>query len=233
MIATVNTLGQPIGNPLPHWKAPAFPPHRSMTGRFCRLEPLDAHRHGGHLWVANAQDLDDSNWTYLPYGPFAGIDDYQQWLETSAASKDPQFYAIIDLATEKAVGVASYLRIEPAQGCIEVGHLSFSPLLQGKTAATEAMYLMMANAFTLGYRRYEWKCDALNAPSRRAALRLGFSFEGIFRQAVITKGRNRDTAWFSVIDREWPECQKAFKRWLDPRNFDAQGVQRQSLAALR
>jgi RimJ/RimL family protein N-acetyltransferase len=151
----------------------------------------------------------------------------------TCASDDPLFYAIVEPTEETAVGVASYLRIDPISGSIEVGHLRFSPLLQRTPAATEAMYLMMKHAFDLGYRRYEWKCDALNAPSRAAAERLGLSFEGIFRQATVYKGRNRDTAWFAAIDREWPAIQNGFVRWLDPTNFDPSGRQRSSLGDLR
>jgi len=204
-----------------------------MAGRFCRVEPLDPARHAVDLEAAMAEDADGRGWTYLPYGPFAA-GKYRAWVERVAASDDPLFHAVTDLATGKAVGVASYLRIDRANGVIEVGHLRFSPRLQRTQAATEAMALMMTRVFAeLGYRRYEWKCDALNAPSRAAALRLGFRFEGIFRQAVVVKGRNRDTAWYSILDREWPALEQAFGRWLDPTNFDAQGHQRQSLASLR
>ena len=154
--------------------------------------------------------------------------------QTSSKSQahDPLFYAIVDLAKGEAVGVASYLRISPSSGSIEVGHINYSPLLQRTPAATEAMYLMMAQAFDLGYRRYEWKCHALNAPSRSAAQRLGFSFEGIFRQAAVVKGRNRDTAWYAAIDEEWPALREAFERWLDPTNFDEKGNQRVRLSDL-
>jgi RimJ/RimL family protein N-acetyltransferase len=172
-------------------------------------------------------------WTYMPYGPFASLDEHQAWCRQMAASDDPLFYAIIDSASNRAVGVASYLRIEPMLGAIEVGHIAYSPLLQRTAAATEAMYLMMRRAFAeLGYRRYEWKCDALNQPSRRAADRLGFTFEGTFRQAIIYKGRNRDTAWYSVIDSEWPDLKARYEAWLAPSNFDEKGVQRQSLGEL-
>jgi RimJ/RimL family protein N-acetyltransferase len=149
-----------------------------------------------------------------------------------AGKDDPQFHAIVDRATGQAVGVASYLRIDPAAGSIEVGHINYSPLLQRTVAATETMYLMMRRAFELGYRRYEWKCNALNAPSRGAAQRLGFSYEGVFRQARVDKGRNRDTAWYAMIDTEWPALDQAFRRWLDPANFDEQGRQRTSLSEL-
>ncbi|WP_439817909.1 GNAT family N-acetyltransferase [Zavarzinia sp. CC-PAN008] len=203
-----------------------------MTGRFCTLEPLDPARHAADLFAANARDGEGRNWTYLPYGPFADLGDYRAWMERTCLGDDPLFHAIIDHATDKAVGVASYLRIEPAVGVIEVGHINYSPLLQRTPAATEAMVLMMARVFDeLGYRRYEWKCDALNAPSRRAAARLGFRYEGLFRQATLYKGRNRDTAWFSIIDSEWPAIRAAFQAWLDAANFDADGRQRTALAA--
>ena len=166
------------------------------------------------------------------HGPFATSKDYFGWLCESASKSDPLFFAIIDKAHGKAVGVASYLRIDPRHGSIEVGHLNFSPLLQQKPASTEAMYLMMDRAFGLGYRRYEWKCNALNEPSRRAAQRLGLSFEGVFRQAAVYKGRNRDTAWYAAIDQEWPALQNVFSRWLDPANFDEHGQQRVSLSTL-
>lgn len=178
------------------------------------------------------QEPDGSNWTYLPYGPFETLESYLDWMEKTCRGSDPQFYAIVDKSTGKAVGIASYLRINPAAGSIEVGHINYSPLLQQKPAATEAMYLMMKNAFELGYRRYEWKCDALNAKSRVAAQRLGLSFEGVFRQATMYKGRNRDTAWYATIDGEWPALKDAFEQWLAPSNFDEQGQQRQRLSDL-
>ena len=228
----VNQFGQPVGPPVPGWAPVPFPEPVSLEGRFCRLERLDPDRHARALYQANANDSDGRNWTYLAYGPFPSFEVYQAWVRESAVKYDPQFFAIIDLALQRPVGVCSYLRIDPDNGTIEVGHLCFSPLLQQKPAATEAMYLMMKHAFGLGYRRYEWKCDSLNGPSRRAALRLGFSFEGIFRQAVVVKGRNRDTVWFSVIDREWPSLQQAFEEWLAPANFDERGQQKMSLSAM-
>ncbi|MGB3633934.1 MAG: GNAT family protein [Rubrobacteraceae bacterium] len=203
-----------------------------MAGRFCRVEPLDPDLHADDLYEANALDTDGRNWTYLPYGPFENLESYLGWMEGIVYGEDPLFYAIFDSATNKAVGIASYLRITPESGSIEVGHINYSPLLQQKPAATEAMYLMMARAFELGYRRYEWKCDALNANSRAAALRLGLSFEGVFRQAAVYKGRNRDTAWYAAIDREWPALDDAFSRWLDPVNFDERGRQRVRLSDL-
>jgi RimJ/RimL family protein N-acetyltransferase len=227
-----NNLGQPVGLPVPGWAPPAWPAREAMAGRYCRLEPVDPERHALALHAANRLDIEGRNWTYLPYGPFATLELYVDWLRESCLGKDPLFFAIIDLRTGKAAGLASYLRIDPGNGSIEVGHLNFSPLLQKTPAATEAMYLMMERAFALGYRRYEWKCNALNAPSRRAAQRLGLSFEGVFRQATVVKGRNRDTAWYAAIDQEWPLLKKAFLRWLDAGNFDAQGRQRESLSSL-
>ena len=231
-MSSFNHLNQPIGAPMPNWTPPPLPERRILEGAYCRVEPLSPERHAPSLFEAYQLDTDRRNWTYLPYGPFRDFQEYLAWVETNAPGSDPLFYAIVDKSGGKATGVASYLRIEPAQGCIEVGHLSFSPLLQGKRAATESMYLMMRNSFELGYRRYEWKCDALNAPSRRAAQRLGFSFEGVFRQARVVKGRNRDTAWYSVVDQEWPRLQSIFRQWLDPSNFDENGRQRTSLSAL-
>ena len=229
-----NALGQPIGFPVPDWEPRPWPSREPMAGRLCMLEPLDPDHHAGQLHAANRRDKSGRIWTYLPYGPFESLAAYRLWADRVAASEDPLFHAIVDLETGKAVGVASYLRIDPAVGCIEVGHINFSPALQGTTAATEAMYLMMRRVFgELRYRRYEWKCDALNAPSRRAAERLGFRFEGVFRQATIYKGRNRDTAWYSILDREWPLIERACQAWLAPGNFDGEGRQRRRLQDLR
>ena len=172
-------------------------------------------------------------WTYMAYGPFASLEDYRHWMSTTGAGGDPLFHAIIDTATGKAVGVASYLRIDPGNGAIEVGHIAYAPALQKTRAATESMFLLMRRVFDeLGYRRYEWKCDNANAPSRRAAERLGFTFEGVFRQAVVYKGRNRDTAWYAIIDKDWPALKAAYETWLDPANFDAASRQRLSLGTL-
>jgi RimJ/RimL family protein N-acetyltransferase len=229
-----NALGQPIGFPLPDWSPRPHPPRTPIEGRFCRVEPLDPERHAAQLFAANGEDKEGRNWTYLPRGPYASFAEYRSWAEAACRGDDPLFHAIIDIASGHAVGVAAYLNINAAVGVIEVGSITYSPLLQRRPAATEAMYLMMRRVFDeLGYRRYEWKCDALNAASRAAALRLGFRYEGLFRQATVYKGRNRDTAWFSIIDGEWPPLRDAFERWLDPANFDAGGRQRRSLAALR
>jgi RimJ/RimL family protein N-acetyltransferase len=222
-----------VGPPVPGW-TPRPPPAREvMQGHYCRLEPLSAAQHADLLHDANSLDRDGRMWAYMLTGPFADGAAYRTWAEASEASADPLYFAIVDEPLARPTGVASYLRIDKTHGVIEVGHIAYSPLLQRTRAATEAMYLMMRQAFALGYRRYEWKCDALNAASRRAAERLGFTFEGIFRQAIVYKGRNRDTAWYSIIDGEWPTIDAAFRRWLDPANFDAQGRQRMSLSAAR
>ena len=224
---------QPIGEPVPNWQPPARPPREPLAGRCCTLEPLDPARHARDLWEANARDTAHRNWTYLLHGPYATFADYEAWVRQAAASADPLFFAIVDRTSARATGVAAYLRIAPEAGSIEVGHINFSPLLQRTPAATEAMYLMMKQAFELGYRRYEWKCDALNRPSRTAAERLGLTFEGVFRQALVYKGRNRDSAWYAAIDKEWPALQRAFEQWLAPDNFDASGRQRRRLTELR
>ncbi|MGH0029567.1 MAG: GNAT family N-acetyltransferase [Myxococcota bacterium] len=224
-----NALGQPIGAPLPDWKPRDAPLRARMEGRYCALEPADPDRHAAQLDDAARADPDGRMWTYLPYGPFTEPSAYRRWMETTCLGDDPLFFSVVD-AGGRAVGMASYLRVDPAVGSVEVGHVQFTPALQRTRAATEAMYLMMRHVLgELGYRRYEWKCDALNAPSRRAAERLGFRFEGVFRQATLYKGRSRDTAWFSVLDSEWPALEERFTRWLDPANFDAAGRQRTRL----
>ncbi|MBS0374372.1 MAG: GNAT family N-acetyltransferase [Proteobacteria bacterium] len=225
-------LGLPVGAPVPGWHPPPRPPRTPLTGRHCRLEPADPARHAADLHAANARDAEGRMWVYLAYGPFATEEDYRRWLASSVAGDDPVFYAVIDAATGRAVGLASFLRIDPANGVIEVGHLAFSPALQRTVAATEAIFLMMRWVFESGYRRFEWKCNALNEPSRRAAQRFGFSYEGTFRQAVISKGRNRDTAWYAMIDAEWPALSAAYGRWLADGNFDPAGRQRVALGEL-
>jgi RimJ/RimL family protein N-acetyltransferase len=232
MDSITNHLGQPIGAPLPNWVPPPRPPRAPLEGRYCRLEPLDPQRHASALFAANAADTEGRSWTYLGYGPFPDLAAYQAWMSATCLGSDPLFFAIVDRADEQPAGVASYLRIDPNAGSIEVGHLHYAPRLQRRPAATEAMFLLMQQAFELGYRRYEWKCDALNAPSRAAAQRLGLSFEGVFRQATTYKGRSRDTAWYAAVDGEWPQLRAAFLAWLDPANFDETGRQRIRLADL-
>jgi RimJ/RimL family protein N-acetyltransferase len=219
----------PIGAPVPNWTTRPRPPRSVIQGRFCRLEPLSPADHADSLFDANALDCEGRMFTYLFGGPYGSRAEYRAYLEKCSLSEDPLFFAIVDASLERATGLGSYLRIDPPHGVIEVGHLAFSPLLQRTAAATEAMYLMMRQAFELGYRRYEWKCDSLNAASRRAAQRLGFTFEGIFRQASVYKGRNRDTAWYAIIDRDWPAIDAELRRWLAPENFDSQRVQRTAL----
>lgn len=232
MTPRTNHLGQPIGEPLDGWQAPPRPTVSVLDGTWARLERLDPERHARALHDANALDTDGGNWTYLPVGPFATFDDYDRWLRGMASGADPYFFAVVERATGAPVGVASYLRIDPAAGSIEVGHINFSPRAQRTSVATDAMFLMMRHAFSLGYRRYEWKCDALNAPSRRAAERLGFTYEGLFRQATIYKGRSRDTAWYSILDREFPALERAYLAWLAPDNRTADGSQRRRLGDL-
>jgi RimJ/RimL family protein N-acetyltransferase len=219
-----------LGAPVVGWTVPPLPGPEVMAGRYVRLERLDPARHAAELHAANAGS--DAIWDYLPYGPFESVGEYRVWAEGMAGLADPFFYVLRDVSTGLCGGVASYLRVTPAAGSIEVGHINLSPSLQRTRAATEAMALMMGWAFDAGYRRYEWKCNALNLGSRRAAERLGLSYEGVFRQAAVVKGRNRDTAWFAAIDTEWPQLREAFGRWLDPTNFDAAGRQRESLSDL-
>ncbi|MBT6069683.1 MAG: GNAT family N-acetyltransferase [Proteobacteria bacterium] len=220
-----------VGVSLTRWSAPEHPDSVDLNGQYCRLVPLDPGTHSESLFKAFADDTADFDWVYLPYGPFNTNEQLKAWLEAVASEKDPLFFTILNTHNQP-IGIASYLRINPVSGSIEVGHIHFSPALQRTPTATEAMYLMMRYAFELGYRRYEWKCDALNNRSRRAALRLGLSFEGIFRQATVYKSRNRDTAWFAAIDSEWPALKVAFETWLKNDNFDQDGKQRLSLSKL-
>ncbi len=232
MNAVVNELNLPVGLPLPDWSSPPHPESRLMEGRFVLLEPLNPAAHAKELFEAYALDTEGRNWTYLPYGPFPTFEVFQVWLTGISQQPDVQLYTLIPTGTGQPAGMAGYLRITPQAGSIEVGHVHYSDRLKRSHAATEAMFLMMHRAFDSGYRRYEWKCDALNAGSRKAAERLGFTFEGIFRQATVYKGRNRDTAWYSIIDSEWPILRTAFEQWLAPANFDSLGQQAQRLGAL-
>jgi len=233
MTQRINEFGQPIGQEVSGWQPVARPDHSAMEGRFCRVEALDVARHAKDLFAAYSQGETGGLWTYIPVGPFETFEGLQAWLEAGCASQDPLFYALIERETGRAVGIASYLRITPDFGVIEVGNIVFSPRLQKTPMATEVMFLMMQQAFnTLGYRRYEWKCDALNAPSRRAAARLGFAYDGLFRQALVYKGRNRDTAWFSILDKDWPAIERGFLSWLEAANFDEKGTQKRALSDL-
>lgn len=230
-----NEFGQPVGAALPGWSPRALPPRQALEGRYCRVARLDPSRHARALFDAFAQS-DPGNWTYLPdyMGPYASFPAWREWLDSAFASDDPLWHAIIDKETDRAVGLAAYLRMDAKSGVIEVGGLNYSRGLQRKPASTEAMYLMMRRVFDeLHYRRYEWKCDALNAPSRAAAERLGFRYEGIFRQHMVYRGRSRDTAWFSITDKEWPHVRAALENWLSPENFDSDGGQKARLQELR
>lgn len=229
-----NSYDQPIGPAIARWTERPRPPRHVLTGRYCRLEPVDAERHAADLFDAYMGAPDDRDWTYLfadrPKTPRL----FREYLLALGKSEDPLHFTIVDAHTSKPVGTAALMRIDPIHGVIEVGSIAYSPRIKQTRAGTEAMYLLMRLVFDeLGYRRYEWKCDSLNGPSRAAALRYGFTFEGIFRNAIVYKGRNRDTAWFSIIAQEWPRIRSALQGWLDPENFDKAGQQRRSLASLR
>ncbi len=229
----IDEYGQPLGRDLPGWKAPPFPPRVALVGRHVRVEPIDPVKHAREHWEAQGADPHGIRWTYGFHGPYPQYEPFEKWCVEAQQSRDPQFYAIVDAADGRAAGSCGYMRIEPKHGVIEIGNIHFTLRLAHTRAATEAMYLLMANAFDLGYRRYEWKCDSCNLPSRRAATRLGFTYEGMFRQAIVNKGRNRDTTWFAIVDGDWRGgLQDAYLRWLDPANFDAQGRQKTRLSAL-
>jgi RimJ/RimL family protein N-acetyltransferase len=226
MTATENT-----GVPVKGWTERPWPDGHSMDGRFARLEKLDPARHGANLWAAVKDN--DHIWDYLPYGPFATEADFTAWLASRAQLRDPFYYTVIERKTGRALGCLTLMEIRPAMGVIEVGHIFYSPALQKTPAATDAIHLAAKIAFDdLGYRRFEWKCNDLNDPSKFAALRFGFTFEGVFRQHLIVKGRNRDTAWYSILDSEWPVRKAAFERWLSPDNFDASGRQKIALSQM-
>ncbi|WP_333831319.1 GNAT family N-acetyltransferase [Pararhodobacter sp.] len=215
---------------LADWVAPGLPPRVALQGRYVRLEPLvPAHAEG--LFAAFAEDSAGEMWRYLPHGPFADLAGYRGWLDAARLMHDPLHFAI-RMADGRLGGSLSLMRMEPRAGSIETGWLTFAPRLQRTREASEAVFLLMQWAFEAGYRRFEWKCDAANLPSRRAAERFGFSYEGLFRRAGVVKGRNRDTAWFAAIDADWPALGAAFGEWLAPENFDGSGQQRQSLAVL-
>ena len=223
-------MGQPIGASIIGWTNALPPPKSEMIGQYCKIVPLNVDAHAQALFDVFAKDTENKNWTYMFDGPFDDFATFESWLTHIAMNEDPLCHSIIDKQTNAAVGLASYMRIKKTDGVIEVGSIQFSPLIQRTRISTEAMFLMMQRVFDeLGYRRYEWKCDSLNEKSRAAALRLGFTFEGIFGQAIVYKGRNRDTAWYSVIDSQWPSLKQTFKLWLDPTNFDSDGNQRTRL----
>jgi RimJ/RimL family protein N-acetyltransferase len=226
---TEKSEARPLGRAVSNWSPRERPPREILTGRYVRLEPFDVVRHADALFAAYA----DTNWDYMAGGPFADAAAHRAYAERVMMSEDPFFYTIIDLEQGKPGGVASLMRIVPEHGAIEVGNIAYAPSFQRTRQATEAMYLLAVLVFDrLGYRRYEWKCNNLNAPSKRAAIRLGFHFEGVFRDHMVVKGRNRDTAWFAMTAEEWPARKAAFERWLDPANFDTSGMQKTRLSWL-
>lgn len=225
-----NVFNQVLAPKVEGWQTRKAPSFTELKGQFCTLAQLDQDKHAAELFAALTSGNPGDSWTYLPYGPFETLADFNNWISETIRDNQVRLYAIIDNRSGKVTGISGYLRINPEHGSIEVGHLHFSRLLKKTPAATEAMFLMMRYAFDdLGYRRYEWKCNALNQASMNAAKRLGFQFEGIFRQNFVYKGRNRDTAWFSIIDSEWPALKSGFLKWLHPGNFDCDGAQRSRL----
>lgn len=233
MAHQLNHYGQPIGLDVADWTGCSRPSGETLSGKYCRLEHVNPQKHAHSLFEAYQQATDQRDWTYLSVGPFSDRQEFQCYLELQSQSKDPLHYIVVDQATNKALGTLALMRIDDKNGVVEVGFVIYSPALKHSRIATEAQYLLMSYALgSLGFRRYEWKCDSLNAASRSAALRLGFQFEGIFRQLVIYKGRTRDTAWFSIIDSEWPHLEQAYDTWLNESNFDSSGKQKISLSQL-
>lgn len=232
-MSTFNQFGQPVGEAIIDWQPRQPPTRQVLNGRYCRLEPLSVG-HADALFRAYQQASDTRSWTWLLREPDDSPEAFRRWVESVSTLTDPIHFAVIDNQTNAATGTLGLMRIDPQNGVVEVGHVHFSPLLRRTPMSTEAQYLLMRYVFeTLGYRRYEWKCNSLNEPSRRAAQRLGFQYEGRFRQALVTKGHNRDTDWFSIIDREWPQLNDAFQNWLAADNFNADGEQIRSLESWR
>lgn len=233
MTQRINEFGQPVGEALPDWKPVSLPVAKVINGRYCRLEPLDSVRHGDALFAAYASAPDDSDWTYLTEDRPSSLAVFHIWLRQRAAEKGFVTFTVVCTQRNQPVGLVSYLRIDQANGSLEIGGVTWSPLMKRTVIGTESLWLMIANTFALGYRRCEWKCDSLNAPSRNAARRLGFTYEGTFRQMMTRKKRSRDSDWFSIIDGEWPALDKVLRHWLSPANIDDQGQQRLSLSHLR
>jgi RimJ/RimL family protein N-acetyltransferase len=231
VITSINEFGQPVGFPLGDWTPPLIPPHKTLVGRYCQLEPLSAACHAQDLWGAMSDGDEISSWTYMSKRPFASFDELNEHILSTEQGRDPQFYTIV--VNGHAVGMISYMRIKPTDGVVEVGNVFYTSRLQQTSAATEAVHLLAASAFELGCRRFEWKCDSCNLPSRSAATRFGFTCEGLFRQAVVCKGRSRDTTWFSIIEADWNAgLKKAHEQWLETSNFDEQGQQKLRLSEL-
>jgi RimJ/RimL family protein N-acetyltransferase len=227
-----NEFGQHLGLALPDWQALERPGFLSLKGLHVRLEPMDPERHGPELHAATHAQSDNRNWTYLPYGPFPTLAQHGAWLANMCARPDLMLHAILDRQHGRVIGTAAYLRIDPDNGCLGIGHIHFAPALRHTAAGTEVISLLLTQAFNLGYRRCDWQCNALNTASCRAAERLGFSWEGLFRQAGISKGRSRDTAWYAMTNQDWPALRATHEAWLAAGNFDRHGRQKQSLSAM-
>jgi RimJ/RimL family protein N-acetyltransferase len=225
-------MTQKVGELLLNWKTPSTPTNLKLRGQHVFIEEISDKDHSEQLYESYSADKNGEIWDYMAVGPFSNLVEFREWVKSIQGKKDPHFFIIGEVKSQNALGILSYMRIKPMEGCIEIGNISFSPKLQNTVAGTEAMYLAMNWAFENGYRRYEWKCNSLNKKSRKTAQRLGFSFEGLFRQATIVKGRNRDTAWFSVIDTEWKELKKYYEIYLNKNNFCTNGIQKVSLSTL-
>lgn len=229
----INQYGQTVGDALPDWHGASVLQRTVLEGRYGRLEPLDPERHAGDLFDAYAQADDERDWTWLASSRPDSVEATFHWLSGKANDDALVPFTVVDIRADRAVGLVCFMAIEREHGSVEIGHVTWSPRMKNSVLGTEAVWLLLRYAFALGYRRVEWKCDSLNLVSRRAAERLGFVFEGRFRQKIVRKGRNRDSDWLSMIDREWPECDRALQRWLAPENFDEHGRQRQTLAQCR
>jgi len=233
-MTTLNHFGQPVGDALPDWQVRELPQSVELIGRFCRLEPLDTQRHSHELFSAWHSIDDNRDWTYFAVDRPATQEACDLFISTNAASKDPLFFAVVDQITQRAIGSVSLMRIDPVNGVAEIGWVNWSPLMKRSCHGTEAIFLLLKYLFDdLKYRRCEWKCHSMNDASNAAAKRLGFEFEGTFRQVIVTKGRNRDTCWYSMLDQEWPQRKAAFEQWLSAENFDTEGQQKQRLEAFR
>jgi len=230
----INEFDQLVGEELLNWKGSKSPNGEGIIGNYCRLERLSVEKHSSELYSAYSQAPDSRDWTYLAKGPFNTLSDYQDYLDNITELVDPIHYAIIDLKSNKPVGTVALMRIDSENGVIEIGHITYSPLMKRSRISTEVFFLLLNYIFKdLGFRRLEWKCDSLNAPSIAAAKRFGFTLEGVFRQAIVTRSRNRDTAWFSIIDSEFDGINSALNDWLSPSNFDSNGNQLNKLSELR
>ncbi|EPB5650545.1 GNAT family protein [Citrobacter braakii] len=227
----INLYGQTVGDIVPDWNGAAVLPREELAGQYCRLVPLDADSHAADLFDAYAQAPDDRDWTWLASSRPMSVEATACWVEGKSTDASLVPYAVIEQGSGRAVGLVCFMAIEREHGSVEIGHVTWSPRMKNTVLGTESIWLLLRQAFALGYRRVEWKCDSLNTASRRAAERLGFIFEGRFRQKIVRKGRNRDSDWLSMIDSEWPQCDAVLQRWLAADNFDEKGQQRRSLAA--